>query len=101
MCFPLPFTVSFAVDEINLLISEIRRLENGLQSTELPMSIARDCLGNRQRRIDTDLVQDNAEKQLLKVKNLLVLAEFRYEQWAKEIDGHFLNSQISTGTFGK
>jgi hypothetical protein len=25
-------------------------------------------LGNRQRRIDTDLVQDDAENQLLKVK---------------------------------
>ena len=59
--------VNFA-DEINLLITEIRRLENALQSTELPMQIARDCLGNRQRRIDTDLVQDNAEKQLLKVR---------------------------------
>ena len=34
------------------------------------MQIARDCLGNRQRRIDTDLVQDNAEKQLLKVSKI-------------------------------
>ena len=60
----------FISDEINLLITEIRRLENALQSTELPMQIARDCLGNRQRRIDTDLVQDNAEKQLLKVSKI-------------------------------
>ena len=58
---------SYLTDEINLLITEIRRLENALQSTELPMTIARDCLGNRQRRIETDLVQDFAEKQLLKV----------------------------------
>ena len=58
----------YSTDEINLLIEEIRRLENALQSTEIPMQIARDCLGNRQRRIDTDLVQDNAEKQLLKVR---------------------------------
>ena len=27
--------------------------------------IAKDCLANRQRRIDTDLVQDNTEKKLL------------------------------------
>lgn len=48
------------------MITEIRRLENAIQSTELPTHIARDCLGNRQRRIDTDLVQDNSENQLLK-----------------------------------
>ena len=49
------------------MITEIRRLEHAIQATEIPTHIARDCLGNRQRRIDTDLVQDNAETQLLKV----------------------------------
>ncbi len=48
-------------------MSEIRRVENALQSTEGPMQIARDCLANRQRRIDSDLVQDDAEINLLKV----------------------------------
>ena len=70
MSFFESLTYIFISDEINLLITEIRRLENALQSTELPMQIARDCLGNRQRRIDTDLVQDNAEKQLLKVSKI-------------------------------
>ena len=42
-------------------------LEHAIQATEIPTHIARDCLGNRQRRIDTDLVQDDAENQLLKV----------------------------------
>jgi hypothetical protein len=50
------------------MITEIRRLEHAIQATEIPTHIARDCLGNRQRRIDTDLVQDDAENQLLKVK---------------------------------
>ena len=49
------------------MITEIRRLEHAIQATEIPTHIARDCLGNRQRRIDTDLVQDDAENQLLKV----------------------------------
>ena len=53
--------------ENDLMITEIRRLEHAIQATEIPTHIARDCLGNRQRRIDTDLVQDDAENQLLKV----------------------------------
>ena len=36
---------------------EKRRLEYAIQATEGPLHIARDCLGNRQRRIDYDLVQ--------------------------------------------
>ena len=53
--------------ENELLTDEIRRIENALQSTDGPMHIGRDCLANRQRRIDSDLVQDDAEKALLKV----------------------------------
>ena len=52
------------------MITEIRRLEHAIQATEIPTHMARDCLGNRQRRIDTDLVQDDAENQLLKVNYL-------------------------------
>ena len=50
---------------------EKRRLEYSIQSTEGPLHIARDCLGNRQRRIDYDLVQDQAEKELLKEIELI------------------------------
>ena len=35
------------------------------------LHIGRDCLGNRQRRIDYDLVQDQAEKELLKEIELI------------------------------
>ncbi len=41
------------------------------QATEGPLHIARDCLANRQRRIDYDLVQDEAEKQLLREIELI------------------------------
>ena len=54
--------------ENELLQTEIRRLELAIQSTENPLHIARDCLSNRQRRVDTDLVQDDAENNLLKVR---------------------------------
>ena len=47
------------------MVQEIRRLENAIHATEVPTMIAKDCLSNRQRRIDTDLVQDNTEKKLL------------------------------------
>ncbi len=48
------------------MVQEIRRLEYAIQATEVPTQIAKDCLANRQRRLDTDLVQDNTENQLLK-----------------------------------
>ena len=51
--------------ENDLMVQEIRRLENAIHATEVPTMIAKDCLANRQRRIDTDLVQDNTEKKLL------------------------------------
>ena len=57
--------------EIELLTVEKRRLEYSIQATEGPLHIARDCLGNRQRRIDYDLVQDQAEKELLKEIELI------------------------------
>lgn len=53
------------------MVQEIRRLENAIQATEVPTQIAKDCLANRQRRIDSDLVQDNTENQLLKELELI------------------------------
>ena len=53
--------------ENDQLVTEIRRVEKAIQALEVPTHIAKDCLSNRQRRIDNDLVQDNAENQLLKV----------------------------------
>ncbi|XP_059086339.1 tektin-4-like isoform X2 [Tigriopus californicus] len=64
--FELERGIQDMTSEIDLMVDEIRRVENAIQATESPMLIARDCLANRQRRIDSDLVQDDAEKALLK-----------------------------------
>ncbi|XP_040564679.1 tektin-4 [Lepeophtheirus salmonis] len=64
--FELERGIADMTNEISLLNSEIRRLENAIKATEKPTSIARDCLSHRQRRIDNDLVQDEAEKSLLR-----------------------------------
>lgn len=64
---PVCFSCTYSLGEIDLMVDEIRRVENAIQATESPMLIARDCLANRQRRIDSDLVQDDAEKALLRV----------------------------------
>jgi len=69
--FELEKTTRDMTAEIELLIVEKRRLEYGIQATEGPLHIARDCLANRQRRIDYDLVQDAAEKELLKEIELI------------------------------
>jgi len=69
--FELEKTIRDMTAEIELLTVEKRRLEYSIQATEGPLHIARDCLGNRQRRIDYDLVQDHAEKELLKEIELI------------------------------
>ena len=53
------------------MVQEIRRLEFAIQATEVPRQIANDCLANRQRRIDYDLVQDNTENKLLRELELI------------------------------
>jgi len=63
--FELERTIADLSSENDLMVQEIRRLENAIHATEVPTMIAKDCLANRQRRIDTDLVQDNTEKKLL------------------------------------
>ena len=72
ICLQTLFSRIDITAENDLMITEIRRLEHAIQATEIPTHIARDCLGNRQRRIDTDLVQDDAENQLLKVTKRFV-----------------------------
>jgi hypothetical protein len=52
-----------------------------VQATEGPLHIARDCLANRQRRIDYDLVQDEAEKQLLKEIELIAQVQVRNQSY--------------------
>ncbi|XP_023335348.1 tektin-4 [Eurytemora carolleeae] len=69
--FELEKSIRDITSEIELLVTERRRLEYGIQATEGPLHIARDCLANRQRRIDYDLVQDIAEKELLKEIELI------------------------------
>ena len=42
---------------IIIFMSNVFENDSTSQATEGPLHIARDCLGNRQRRIDYDLVQ--------------------------------------------
>ena len=56
------------IDETDLLLAQKKRLENALRATEVPLHIATDNLNCRQRRLGVDLVQDDVEISLLKVK---------------------------------
>ena len=58
------------IDETEVLLSQKKRLENALRATEIPLHIATDNLNCRQRRENVDLVQDDVELSLLKVRNL-------------------------------
>lgn len=57
-------------DEIQKMLDYKNRLETALSSTEIPLHIAKECINNRQKRKSIDLVHDDVEVQLLKVKNL-------------------------------
>ena len=54
-------------DEINALIQYKERLEKALDGTQLPLHVAKQCLANRNERLQIDLVHDDVEIQLIKV----------------------------------
>lgn len=58
-------------DEISTMLQFKARLEKALGDTELPLMIAQQCLANRERRMKVDLVHDNVEMQLQKVRTCL------------------------------
>lgn len=57
------------ISETDLLCQQKLRLENALRATEIPLHIATDNLHCRQRRQGIDLVQDDVEINLLKVRS--------------------------------
>jgi len=69
------------ITETDLLWKQKVRLENALRATEIPLHIATDNLHRRQRRQGIDLVQDDVELNLLKVR--LPGASALYKSWSK------------------
>ncbi|KAK7088197.1 hypothetical protein V1264_022138 [Littorina saxatilis] len=53
-------------NEIDSLLAFKTRVEKALQATAEPLHIARNCLGNRERRLKIDLVHDDVQKELIK-----------------------------------
>jgi len=53
-------------DEISELLRYKERLEKALDATQLPLHVAKQCLGNREDRVQIDLVHDDVEIQLIK-----------------------------------
>ena len=56
------------IAEINALVEAKRVLEKALQETENPLHISQECLYHREKRQGIDLVHDNPEKELIKVR---------------------------------
>ena len=72
--------ISDIISETDLLCQQKLRLENAFRATEIPLHIATDNLHRRQRRQGIDLVQDEVELTLLKVRcpqNLIVAPGFQ------------------------
>lgn len=56
------------ISEINSLTEAKRILEKALQETENPLHISQECLYNREKRQGIDLVHDNPERELIRVR---------------------------------
>lgn len=61
--------ISANVEEIGLLEAERRRVQRSLSILTIPASIANEFLQIRSSRLESDLVRDNVEEQLTKVKS--------------------------------
>ncbi|XP_060744510.1 tektin-1 [Tachysurus vachellii] len=59
------------VQEIELLLTMKSRVERALGSCAEPLQATLDCLNERQKRVEIDLVHDNLEKELLKEKDVI------------------------------
>ena len=54
--------------EIKLLLERKEELEKALISTKFPLEVASSCLNYREKRIGTDMVHDDVEISLVKVR---------------------------------
>jgi len=91
-------------DEIQKMLEYKERLEVALAATQLPLHISTECLQNRERRIEIDLVHDDVEIQLLKevevITGVQALLKRTLEQAIEQIRllrsaNYYLNKDIT------
>ncbi|XP_041436895.1 tektin 1 L homeolog isoform X1 [Xenopus laevis] len=77
------------VNDIAQLLAYKIRLEKALESCREPLSIAQQCLIEREKRIGIDLVHDEAERELIKevevIQGVMTLLERTIEQITEQI----------------
>ncbi|XP_053311499.1 tektin-1 [Spea bombifrons] len=77
------------VNEIEQLLAYKIRLEKALESCKEPLSIAQQCLMEREKRVGIDLVHDEVERELIKevevVQGVMALLERTLEQMTEQI----------------
>ncbi|OCT91513.1 tektin-1 [Xenopus laevis] len=77
------------VNDIAQLLAFKIRLEKALESCKEPLSIAQQCLIEREKRVGIDLVHDEAERELIKevevIQGVMTLLERTIEQITEQI----------------
>ncbi|XP_075052764.1 tektin-1 [Mixophyes fleayi] len=77
------------VDELEQLLAYKIRLEKALESCIVPLSIAQQCLVEREKRVGIDLVHDEVERELIKevevIQGVMALLQRMLEQMTEEI----------------
>ncbi|KAM4044351.1 tektin-1 isoform 1-T2 [Anomaloglossus baeobatrachus] len=77
------------VNDIDQLLAYKTRLENALESCMEPLSIAQQCLIEREKRVGIDLVHDEVERELIKevevIQGVVALLQRTLEQITEQI----------------
>ncbi|XP_004604402.1 tektin-5 [Sorex araneus] len=74
------------LNENHSMESTRRRLENAAQEMNCPLQVALECLYQREKRIETDLVHDSVEKNLIQEVDLLKCCQEQMRKLAQRME---------------
>ncbi|KAB0798256.1 hypothetical protein PPYR_09249 [Photinus pyralis] len=91
----LEMAIAAAAEEIGFLEADRRRLKTAAAVLTMPESIAGECLERRTGRVDTELVRDEVEEEL--IKELALIAEIRetFARTLKDVEMQLLEDKTA------
>ncbi|XP_025832798.1 tektin-4 [Agrilus planipennis] len=91
----LESSIAAAAEEISLLDEERARLKKAKAILQMPISIASECLDIRTTRLDSELVRDEVEVELMKELALTVEIEETFTRTLKDIEHQLLEDKTA------
>ncbi|GJQ70597.1 hypothetical protein Trydic_g22991 [Trypoxylus dichotomus] len=87
--------IDAAREEIELVEKERSRLKHAMAILMLPESIAGECLKRRASRLDSDLVRDEVEEELIKEMALTAEVRMLFEKSLKDIEMQLIEDKTA------